>query len=659
MDNAQIIRNAVREKAQIITGLNRSVWEYAELGYQETKSAAAIIKALEDDGFTVTKELAGIPTAFKAVWGSGSPVVGILGEYDALPGLSQKAGVAAPEPDEGHTTGHGCGHCALGAGAVGAAMAAKAYLEQSKKPGTLVFFGCPAEEQGFGKGFMAKARCFDGVDMMFTWHPADQNVPMGTRMVANYKVRFDFTGISAHAGAAPEKGRSALDACELMNVGVNYMREHVISDARIHYAYLDNGGEAPNVVQDHASLLYFMRAPKLAQSSEILARIKKIAQGAALMTETEVKVRVLGGLSDVIPNPTAFQVLSDAYVEMGGPEFDEEDYAIARKFLAILPEDAKKAMVQKMAVLHKITPEEFEKRPLNSVVIPYSPLMRQKVLTASSDVGDVSYLVPTAQLTASAAIPGTGHHTWQYTAQVGTSIGGKACLAAAKAIGLACTRIFDDPALADQAKKELLEETGGVENTNIVLLGDHGQLYCDEMFHLNALFHRLGWLQTAEDGSLADYQVYAANCSLSAHIYLRPEVDREMVYCVLLEQQKKYPKYLERIFTKEEAAQMHLTGDFDFVIEAGDRVCFGRALDGEQLITSVNDIKEYKPSVSTHGHLPWKGDKPPFIVAGPNAVSGRIIHGGRLIDHAPTILRLLGLEPIGMDGHPVDALVRP
>lgn len=462
MDNAQIIRDAVREKAQIITGLNRSVWEYAELGYQETKSAATIIKALEDDGFTVTKELAGIPTAFKAVWGSGSPVVGILGEYDALPGLSQKAGVAAPEPDEGHTTGHGCGHCALGAGAVGAAMAAKAYLEQSGKTGTLVFFGCPAEEQGFGKGFMAKARCFDGVDMMFTWHPADQNVPMGTRMVANYKVRFDFTGISAHAGAAPEKGRSALDACELMNVGVNYMREHVISDARIHYAYLDNGGEAPNVVQDHASLLYFMRAPKLAQSSEILARIKKIAQGAALMTETEVKVRVLGGLSDVIPNPTAFQVLSDAYVEMGGPEFDEKDYAIARKFLAILPEDAKKAMVQKMAVLHKMTPEEFEKRPLNSVVIPYSPLMRQKVLTASSDVGDVSYLVPTAQLTASAAIPGTGHHTWQYTAQVGTSIGGKACLAAAKAIGLACTRIFDDPALADQAKKELLEETGGV-----------------------------------------------------------------------------------------------------------------------------------------------------------------------------------------------------
>ena len=453
---------AIEREREMICAASDAVWDHPETAFQEFKSTEILCELLEKEGFSVERNLAGIQTAFSGRFGHGKPVVGILGEFDALSGLSQESESIEKVPVCEGEPGHGCGHNLLGAGSVAAAIAVKEYLEKNGKEGTVVFFGCPAEEQGFGKGFMAKARCFDGVDMMFTWHPADQNVPMGTRMVANYKVRFDFTGISAHAGAAPEKGRSALDACELMNVGVNYMREHVISDARIHYAYLDNGGEAPNVVQDHASLLYFMRAPKLAQSSEILARIKKIAQGAALMTETEVKVRVLGGLSDVIPNPTAFQVLSDAYVEMGGLEFDEEDYAIARKFLAILPEDAKKAMVQKMAVLHKMTPEEFEKRPLNSVVIPYSPLMRQKVLTASSDVGDVSYLVPTAQLTASAAIPGTGHHTWQYTAQVGTSIGGKACLAAAKAIGLACTRIFDDPALADQAKKELLEETGGV-----------------------------------------------------------------------------------------------------------------------------------------------------------------------------------------------------
>ena len=458
----ELLDSLIQSKKEQFWEMSDQIWGFAEMRFKEDQSSRLQMEFLRNEGFTVEEGIGDIPTAFSARAGSGRPVIGLLGEYDALPKLSQEADVTVKKPLAEGAPGHGCGHHLLGTGCLEAAVAVKDYLLEHPGQGTIVYFGCPAEEQGFGKGFMAKARCFDGVDMMFTWHPADQNVPMGTRMVANYKVRFDFTGISAHAGAAPEKGRSALDACELMNVGVNYMREHVISDARIHYAYLDNGGEAPNVVQDHASLLYFMRAPKLAQSSEILARIKKIAQGAALMTETEVKVRVLGGLSDVIPNPTAFQVLSDAYVEMGGPEFDEEDYAIARKFLAILPEDAKKAMVQKMAVLHKMTPEEFEKRPLNSVVIPYSPLMRQKVLTASSDVGDVSYLVPTAQLTASAAIPGTGHHTWQYTAQVGTSIGGKACLAAAKAIGLACTRIFDDPALADQAKKELLEETGGV-----------------------------------------------------------------------------------------------------------------------------------------------------------------------------------------------------
>lgn len=464
MKDLEFLEHVIDQKSQMILDANDRIWEYAELAYHETRSADLLCQILKDEGFSVTTGDAGIPTCFTGSfsYGSGKPVMGILGEYDALSSLSQKAASPRKEPVEAGAPGHGCGHSALGTGSLAAVLAVKEYLVENKKDGTIIYFGCPAEEGAGSKQFMARAGMFDNVDFVYTWHPATINAVECNHSNAIMGANFEFKGVSSHAGGSPHLGRSALDACELMNVGVNYMREHVISDARIHYAYLDNGGEAPNVVQDHASLLYFMRAPKLAQSSEILARIKKIAQGAALMTETEVKVRVLGGLSDVIPNPTAFQVLSDAYVEMGGPKFDEEDYAIARKFLAILPEDDKKAMVQKMAVLHKMTPEEFEKRPLNSVVIPYSPLMRQKVLTASSDVGDVSYLVPTAQLTASAAIPGTGYHTWQYTAQVGTSIGGKACLAAAKAIGLACTRIFDDPALADQAEKELLEETGGV-----------------------------------------------------------------------------------------------------------------------------------------------------------------------------------------------------
>lgn len=461
MDNVQIIREAVKQREKVITGLNQAIWEYAETGYEEVNSAAALKTALTDEGFEIEEDLAGIPTAFAARWGQGKPVVGILGEYDALPGLSQQAGVARKCSVEGKHAGHGCGHCALGAGAAGAAMAAKAWLQEKKCSGSVVFFGCPAEEYGFGKGFMAKAGCFDGVDMMFTWHPADFNVSVGTRMVANYKVRFDFKGITAHAGATPELGRSALDACELMNVGVNYLREHVISDARIHYAYLDNGGEAPNVVQGHASLLYFVRAPKLAQSREILERIKKIAQGAALMTETEVTVRILGGLSDVIPNPTAFEILSDAYLEMGGPEFDEADYAIAREFMAAMPEAERSAVIRKAADQNHVTPEEFAKRPLNTVVIPYSPMMREKVMTASSDVGDVSYLVPTAQLAAAVAVPGTGHHTWQFTAQVGSSIGSKACLAAAMAIARACAHVYESPDVVVKAKKELFDETDG------------------------------------------------------------------------------------------------------------------------------------------------------------------------------------------------------
>ena len=461
MDNAQIIRDAVREKAQIITGLNRAVWEYAELGYQETKSAAAIIKALEDDGFTVTKELAGIPTAFKAVWGSGSPVVGILGEYDALPGLSQKAGTAEPVPDEGHTTGHGCGHCALGAGAAGAAMAAKAYLEQSGKTGTLVFFGCPAEEQGFGKGFMAKARCFDGVDMMFTWHPADQNVPMGTRMVANYKVRFDFTGISAHAGAAPEKGRSALDACELMNVGVNYMREHVISDARIHYAYLDNGGEAPNVVQDHAVIRYEVRSPWVSQVKDLFERVKNVARGASIMTDTTVDCELAMAFTEYIPNNALAAVADECMREVGAPKWDEDDYAMAREFLNTYPpvtmETIKSQIIE---VFGEDRLEEILERPLDSEIHPFNP-HKIKLTAGSTDVGDVGYAAPTLNINIATACIGNVGHSWQMVAQTCSPLAHKGLLTAAKVMALACVRTMDRPDVIEAAKKEVTKRNGG------------------------------------------------------------------------------------------------------------------------------------------------------------------------------------------------------
>lgn len=461
MSVKETICGIAAQKYETIASMNQAVWNFAEYGYQEHQSSAELKRVLREEGFEVEENTAGIETAFKASFGSGKPVIGILAEYDALPELSQKAGEASRCPIEGKKYGHACGHSALGAGAVGAALIVKEYLQKNQKSGTVEVYGCPAEETGFGKVFMVKEHCFDHLDMAFSWHPMDTNAPMATRSVAYYKVQFFFKGKTAHAGGAPELGRSALDACELMNVGVNYLREHIISSARVHYAYLDCGGEAPNVVQDHASLLYFVRAPKLTQSHEILERIKKIAEGAALMTETSVTVKVLGGMNDSIPNPTASELLSEAYVEAGAPDFDEEEFAVARKFLEIMPDDQKQRVIRNGAKLNGVTPEEFAEKPLHTRVIPYTPEMRNQLMTGSTDVGDVSYHVPTGQLVSAVGIPETGPHTWQFAAQVGSTIGDKASLAAARAIALACAKVYENPELVEKAKEELLEETGG------------------------------------------------------------------------------------------------------------------------------------------------------------------------------------------------------
>ncbi len=467
MDNMAFVRGAAERKFSVISDLNRRIWQAAEGGYEEKESCRAIVEALRQERFQVTEGAGGIPTAIEATFGSGRPVIGILGEYDALPGLSQQAGVAEPCPVPGKTWGHGCGHCALGAGAVGAAIIVKEWLEATGTTGTVKFFGCPAEENGFGKGFMAREGCFSGLDAVFSWHPAARNMPFAWRMLANYKVRFDFTGRSAHAANCPEQGRSALDACELMNVGANYLREHITTQARLHYAYLDCGGEAPNVVQAHASLLYVVRAPKLSDCTDILERLKKIAQGAALMTETSVSCTVLGGMSDMIPNPTLSALLSDCLVKLGGPDFGEEDFAVARRYLDILSPEQRARVIAEGAKLNGVSEEEFARHPLHTGTIPFMPGMLKRVVPGSTDVGDVSYQVPTAQINTAAALIGTDAHTWQYTGQVGTGLGDRSAQAAARAIALACAAVYEDPSVAAKAKEELLEETGGQYNCPI------------------------------------------------------------------------------------------------------------------------------------------------------------------------------------------------
>ena len=456
----ELVQRFAKDKNDVIADMNQAVWNYAEYGYQEFQSSGKLIEVLESEGFQIKRKLAGIETAFEGTYGSGFPVIGILAEYDALPNLSQEAGNVCRASIEGKKYGHGCGHSALGAGAVGAALIVKEYLLKTGRQGTIKVFGCPAEETGFGKCFMVRDHCFDNVDLCFTWHPMDSNSCF-PRSSAYYKVRFDFRGRASHAGRAPELGRSALDACELMNVGVNYLREHIVSSARVHYAYLSCGGDAPNVVQETASLLYFVRAPRLSICSDILERVKKIAQGAALMTETQVKIDVLGGMNDFIPNPTASKILSDAFIEQGGPDFEEKEYSIAREFLSAMPaKDIKKAVAEG-AEMNEISEEEFSRRPLNTAVVPFSEKDRATLSAGSTDVGDVSYIVPTAQFRAAVGVPGITTHTWQFTAMVGTSIGDKTSQAIARAIARACTMVYVNPSLVVQAKQELLEETKG------------------------------------------------------------------------------------------------------------------------------------------------------------------------------------------------------
>lgn len=303
MEKKEFVIQVIEEKKDLIVKVSDEIFDYAELGFHEFKTAALYEKVLKEEGFQVEMGLGGMPTAFKAVYGEGKPVIGLLAEYDALPELSQVGGstMRVPTEDE-NPDGHGCGHNLLGAGAFAAALAMKKYLEENPGKGTVILFGCPSEEKGNGKTIMARDGIFEGVDAALTWHPSDMNEVCTVSSLANVSVFFRFKGVTSHAAASPEQGRSALDAAELMSVGVNYLREHIIPEARIHYAYRDVGGIAPNVVQGHSCVHYFVRAPKSWQVQEIYKRVIDVAEGAAKMTGTEMTYELYAGLSDYVPN---------------------------------------------------------------------------------------------------------------------------------------------------------------------------------------------------------------------------------------------------------------------------------------------------------------------------------------------------------------------
>ena len=454
-------RAAVVRHEDEIVKLSDSIFDFAETGFQEFQSAALFTEMLKADGFTVESGIAGMPTAFTAGFGTGKPVIGLLAEYDALPGLSQEGGATERRKREGNPDGHGCGHNLLGAGAYAAAVAVKEYLEKNRGKGTVILYGCPSEEKGNAKTLMARDGIFDGLDAAFTWHPADRNYVASFSSLANVSVYFDFKGITSHAAAAPHLGRSALDAAELMNVGVNYLREHVIQEARIHYAYTDVGGIAPNVVQGSSRLHYFIRAPKTEQVLEIFERVKDIAKGAALMTGTESSFEIYSGLSDFVPNRTLTQVLHEAMKDIGAPAFDDGDYAVAAGFFSqAFGQESLQARAAALAGEFGRRPEEIASHPLDTGIAELK--WNMPVLPGSTDVGDVSHVVPTAQCSYATMALGTAMHTWQATAQGNTSAAHKAVLAAGEALALAVVRVMQDEEIREKMVEDWKQETGGI-----------------------------------------------------------------------------------------------------------------------------------------------------------------------------------------------------
>nr|WP_291233890.1 amidohydrolase [Frisingicoccus sp.] len=438
----QTVIQYLEERASDFYTLSDKIWENAEIRFQEEQSAQDYVDFLKSEGFTTTVGIAGLKTAFRAEWGSGKPVIGFLGEYDALPGLSQKAGISVKEPLTTGGNGHGCGHNLLGVGALMGAVGFKHYLETNGKTGTVVFFGCPAEEGGSGKTFMAREGCFDSLDAAFSWHPDSHNMLPPGPVLANNVVRYSFTGKSSHAAAAPEAGRSALDALELMNIGVQFLREHIPSTSRVHYAITDTGGISPNIVQAYASALYQMRAPYAPELADLYERVNNIAKGAAMMTDTQVEIKLLKGTSNTVLIPALDEVMYNNMCEIPNPVAQAEDIEFARE------------IVKTQTPADKISENAFNLSPMpwnkaGNIPIP-----------GSSDTGDVSWVCPLSQCATSTWPIGTAAHSWQAVACGKSDFAHKGMLYAGQIIAATAIDVCENPETIETAWKQLREKTG-------------------------------------------------------------------------------------------------------------------------------------------------------------------------------------------------------
>ena len=443
--HAQVLSN-IDSRYEQTADIARKIWEWAELGYQEEKGSALLQETLKAEGFKIKAGVADIPTAFVAEYGRGGPIIAILAEYDALPGINQDA-VGERSPIEGKDAAHACGHNLFAAGSVGAAIALAEWLEETGTPGRVRLYGTPAEEGGSGKVYMVRAGLFDDVDIALHWHADDENSAAARTTLANRSAKFRFKGVSAHAAGAPEKARSALDGVEAFNMMVNMMREHIPQQSRIHYV-ITEGGVAPNVVPDFAEVFYYVRHPQADGVEAIWGRVEDAARGAALGTGTSVDWEVIHGNNPLLVNETLAKMMDEKLRIVGGVEYTAAEQKFAKKIYSSFDKPK-----------YKLGSE--------TDIQPYS----RSLGYGSTDVGDVSYAAPTVGLRTATWVPGTSAHSWQSSAASGMSIGFKGAQNAAKTLTLAGIELFENEELRDQARAEF-DEARGPNYKYKSLLGD-------------------------------------------------------------------------------------------------------------------------------------------------------------------------------------------
>ena len=434
---AQKIIQNLEARTQEYGDMAHKIWEYAELGYLETKSSGLLQSHLEKEGFLVKTGVADIPTAFVAEFGSGHPIIGILAEYDALPGISQAAEPERKVIEKGGS-GHACGHHLFGTGSVAAAVEVKDWLKRTGTKGTIRLYGTPAEEGGAGKVYMVRAGLLDDVDAVLHWHPGSGNGASAASSLANKSAKFRFYGKASHAASSPQRGRSALDAVEAMNYMSNMMREHIHMESRMHYV-ITSGGEAPNVVPAYAEVFYYVRHPEMQEVRKLFDRLVRTAEGAAIGTETKMEYEVIHGVYNLLPNETLSEVMYKNLLTVGGVEYTKVEEEFAKKIISTFDREG-------------LAPSDAKE------ISPYTVSNRGK--GGSTDVGDVSWMVPTAGMRSATWVPGTGAHSWQAVAAGGTDIGTKGMIVASKTITLTAIDLFKNPELCEKAKKELTEKRG-------------------------------------------------------------------------------------------------------------------------------------------------------------------------------------------------------